>query len=50
MSNFNDEKLVEYIKDVYMQGYYDAKWGYNEDDAENKSNKFNIKLVKKYCS
>jgi len=50
MSSFNDEKLVKFIKEIYMQGFYDAKWGMNEDEVESKSDKFNIKWVKKNCS
>jgi len=50
MSSFSDEKLVKFIKEIYMQGFYDAKWGMNEDEVEIKSDKFNIKWVKKNCS
>ncbi len=50
MSSFNDEKLVKFIKDIYIQGFYDSKWGMNEDEVERKSDKFNIKWVKKNCS
>jgi len=50
MSSFDDEKLVKFIKEIYIQGFYDAKWGMNEDEVESKSDKFNIKWIKKNCS